>query len=65
MSSHVLHACSVPVQIKGWTWAERPLNLEAGHKKCPYCGVDVVGPNAKVTEATKEILTVLRAGAKD
>lgn len=61
----VTHTCTVSPRSTKYPFDERPLNLEAGHKKCPYCGVDVVGPNAKVTEATKEILTVLRAGAKD
>ena len=37
-----MHPCPVEVQINGWPdKTMRPLNLDAGHEKCPYCGVEL------------------------
>ena len=46
---HVLHACAKAPEgaiesLKenyGWDSDELPINTDAPHEKCPYCGIDL------------------------
>lgn len=62
----VIHKCKVPYDHKLWPkdkLDQRPLNLAAGHKKCPSCGLEVNEKN--FSPISKELHDILKAGAKD